>query len=121
MPPALVAIVLERTDITPEKMCNSVTRDERVRLMKTLKHFTVEVYHLLGLEKAVVTSGGVPLTELDTKTMRSLKYGNLHIIGDLLDVNRPSGGYSLQLCWTSGFVAGSAAAAACLRRQAARA
>ncbi len=109
--PALVPVVLGRAEIEPEKMCNSVTRDERVRLMKTLKHFTVEVDHLLGLEKAVVTSGGVPLTELDTKTMRSLKYENLYVIGDLLDINRPSGGYSLQLCWTSGFVAGTAAAA----------
>lgn len=111
VPPALVAVVLERAEIHGEKMCNSVTRDERVRLMKTLKHFAVEVSHLLGLEKAVVTSGGVPLTEIDTKDMRSLKYDNLYIIGDLLDVNRPSGGYSLQLCWTSGFVAGTAAAA----------
>ena len=109
--PALVAVILGRADIDGEKMCNSVTRDERVRLMKTLKHFSVEVAGLLGLEKAVVTSGGIALTELDTRTMRSLKYNNLYVVGDLLDINRPSGGYSLQICWTSGFVAGTAAAA----------
>jgi predicted Rossmann fold flavoprotein len=109
--PALVPVLLDRAGINPEKMCNSVTRDERVRLMKTLKHFEVEVKNLLGLEKAVVTSGGVALTEIDMKTMQSLKYPNLYIVGDLLDINRPSGGYSLQICWTTGFVAGSAAAA----------
>ncbi len=114
--PALVSPILQIAEIEPEKMCNSVTRDERLRLMKTLKHLTVEVDHLLGLEKAVVTSGGLALTEIDFKTMRSTKFANLYVVGDLLDIDRPSGGYSLQLCWTSGFVAGSAAAAACLRR-----
>lgn len=107
---ALAPVILERAEISGEKMCNSVTRDERMRLMKTLKHFQVEVKDLLGLDKAVVTSGGVALTEIDFKTMRSFKYDNLYIIGDLLNINRPSGGYSLQLCWTTGFVAGSSAA-----------
>lgn len=107
---ALVPVILERAEISGDKMCNSVTRDERMKLLKTLKHFAVEIKSLLGLDKAVVTSGGAALTEIDFKTMRSLTYKNLHIIGDLLDINRPSGGYSLQLCWTTGFVAGSAAA-----------
>lgn len=110
--PALVSPILQMAGIESEKMCNSVTRDERVRLMKTLKHLETEVDHLLGLEKAVVTSGGLALTEIDFKTMRSQKYGNLYIVGDLLDIDRPSGGYSLQLCWTTGFVAGTAAATA---------
>ena len=80
--------------------------------MKALKHARWEVAHLLGLHKAVITAGGVALTEIDFKTMRSLKADNLYIVGDLLNINRPSGGYSLQLCWTTGFVAGSAAAQA---------
>jgi len=71
----------------------------------------IEVTGLLGLEKAVITSGGVSLDEIDFKTMRSQKFDNLYIVGDLLNIDRPSGGYSLQLCWTTGFVAGSAAAA----------
>lgn len=108
--PALVPVVLEIAGIEPEKMSNSVTREERMRLQKTLKHLRVEVDHLLGLEKAVVTSGGLALTEVDFKTMRSLKYDNLYVTGDILDIDRPSGGYSLQLCWTTGFVAGDAAA-----------
>ena len=61
---------------------------------------------ILGFDKAVVADGGVPLTEIDTKTMRSLRCENAYIIGDLLHVNRPSGGFSLQLCWTTGWVAG---------------
>jgi len=107
--PALVSVVLEHAGIDGETFCNSITRDERVRLMKTLKHFRFEVKNLLGLDKAIITSGGVSLNEIDFKTMASLKYPNLYLIGDILNIDRPSGGYSLQLCWTTGFVAGSSA------------
>jgi predicted flavoprotein YhiN len=54
----------------------------------------------------VVADGGVPLGEIDMRTMRSNKCANLLLTGDLLHINRPSGGYSLQLCWTTGYVAG---------------
>jgi predicted Rossmann fold flavoprotein len=108
--PGLVPVVLERAQIDAETFCNGVTRDARVRLMKTLKHCRFEVKNLLGMEKAVITAGGVSLNEVDFKTMRSTKYKNLYLVGDILNIDRPSGGYSLQLCWTTGFVAGTAAA-----------
>ena len=110
VPPALVPLLLSRAGVDGEVACNSITREARVRLMKTLKHMRFEASHLLGMDKAIITAGGVPLTEIDLKTMRSLKCENLYLVGDLLNINRPSGGYSLQLCWTTGFVAGSAAA-----------
>jgi predicted flavoprotein YhiN len=102
--------VLGAAQIDTEALCNTITRESRVRLMKTLKHLRFEAKNLLGMDKAVVTAGGVALTEVDFKTMRSLKYKNLSLVGDILDIDRPSGGYSLQMCWTTGFVAGSAAA-----------
>lgn len=108
--PALAPVLLERARIAGDTFCNSVTRDSRIRLMKELKHLRLTVKGLLGLEKAVVTSGGVALPEIDFKTMRSLRFKNLYVAGDILDIDRPSGGYSLQLCWTTGFVAGGAAA-----------
>ncbi len=111
VPPALVPILLELADIKPETSCNSIKREERIRLAKLLKALKLEVKGLLGLDKAIITSGGVSLEEIDFKTMRSLKYSNLYIVGDLLNIDRPSGGYSLQICWTTGFVAGTAAAA----------
>jgi predicted Rossmann fold flavoprotein len=107
IPPALVSPLLELAQIPGETVCNSVTRVQRLALAHLLKHLRVRVKSLLGLEKAIITSGGVAREELDWKTMRSLKYDNLYIVGDLLDIDRPSGGYSLQLCWTTGFVAGS--------------
>ncbi len=66
----------------------------------------MEAKGLLGKDKAVVSSGGVSLEEVDLKTMQSRIFQNLYIIGDVLNIDRPSGGYSLQLCWTTGFVAG---------------
>ena len=55
----------------------------------------------------IVADGGILLSEIDTKTMRSKKVSNLFVTGDLLDIRRPSGGFSLQLCWTTGYVAGT--------------
>ena len=109
----LAPLILEGAGVDPETACNAVTREKRVSLIRELKHLRFEVKGLLGLEKAVITAGGVDLREVDFRTMSSLKYPNLYLVGDLLDINRPSGGYSLQLCWTTGFVAGSAA---CARR-----
>ncbi|MCE9628619.1 MAG: NAD(P)/FAD-dependent oxidoreductase [Candidatus Vogelbacteria bacterium] len=108
IPSGLVATILELAQINPDQPCHSVTREERLKLIKTLKHLPAEVKGLLGEDKAVTSSGGVKLTEVDFRTMQSRHYSNLYIIGDLLDINRPSGGYSLQLCWTTGHVAGEA-------------
>ena len=60
----------------------------------------------MGFDRAVVADGGVELKEIDLKTMRSKKVPNLLVTGDLLHISRPSGGYSLQLCWSTGYVAG---------------
>jgi hypothetical protein len=65
------------------------------------------VVKLLGKDKAIITSGGVSLEEVDFKTMRSRLFPNIYFVGDILNIDRPSGGYSLQLCWTTGFVAGT--------------
>ena len=107
IPAALANIIITESKIPPETRCNSITREQRISLMKLLKDLRVEVKHLLGTDKAIITSGGVALDEIDFKTMRSRIIPNLHIIGDMLNIDRPSGGYSLQLCWTTGYVAGN--------------
>ncbi len=107
VPTALVPVVIELAGIDPDTACNSITREERLRLIDTLKHIPLHVSHLLGTDKAIITSGGVGLDKVDFKTMRSRLYDNLYLVGDILDIDRPSGGYSLQLCWTTGYVAGS--------------
>ncbi|MGK2849024.1 MAG: NAD(P)/FAD-dependent oxidoreductase [Minisyncoccota bacterium] len=112
VPLALVSVLMQLSGIDAEKPIHSVTREERLVLSGLLKDMRMTVNGLLGVEKAVVTSGGVALPEVDFKTMQSRLYPNLHIIGDVLNIDRPSGGYSLQLCWTTGYVAGTHAVSA---------
>ncbi|PIR86994.1 MAG: aminoacetone oxidase family FAD-binding enzyme [Candidatus Harrisonbacteria bacterium CG10_big_fil_rev_8_21_14_0_10_49_15] len=107
VPVALVQVLLEIAGIDGEQFSHSVKREERVALVALLKAVPLRVQGLLGEDKAVVSSGGVALGEVDFKTMRSRLVPNLYIVGDVLNVDRPSGGYSLQLCWTTGFVAGA--------------
>ncbi len=106
--PAMIPVFLKLAGIHPEKPVHGVTRDERMALARLAKDFRMTVTGLLGTDKAIVTSGGVPLEEVDCKYMRSRKFANLYLVGDVLNIDRPSGGYSLQLCWTTGFVAGTA-------------
>ncbi len=110
IPSSMVKMVLELTGIDGEIKNNSVKREDRIRLIDFLKGIPMEVGGLLGEDKAVVSSGGVALEEVDFKTMKSKKIDNLYMVGDVLNIDRPSGGYSLQLCWTTGFVSGSSAA-----------
>ncbi|MBI2577779.1 MAG: aminoacetone oxidase family FAD-binding enzyme [Candidatus Wildermuthbacteria bacterium] len=86
---------------------HSITKEQRKAIVHTLKALPITITNLLGYDRAIVADGGVLLNEIDTRTMRSRLYENLFVVGDLLDINRPSGGYSLQLCWTTGYVAGS--------------
>ena len=106
IPTTLTPILLNLANIEEDRKCNSITRSERHTLISLLRALPVTVNHLLGPEKAIIASGGVALTEIDFKNMRSKIYSNLYIIGDMLNIVRPSGGYSLQLCWTTGAVAG---------------
>jgi predicted Rossmann fold flavoprotein len=85
---------------------HSVIREDRHRLVEKVKHMTFTVCGTKGYEWAIVSDGGVDLTEIDTRTMQSKICPSVYVVGDMLNVNRQSGGFSLQLCWTTGFVAG---------------
>ena len=86
---------------------HSVTKEERRALAQLLKDLRFSIKGTLGYDKAVIADGGVDLEEVDLKTMSSKLCPNLYLLGDVLNINRPSGGFSLQLCWTTGFVAGT--------------
>lgn len=101
----ILILLAEKIDF--DKKVHSINRDERKYIVNTLKGLPITISGLMGFDRAVIADGGVPLAEIDMRTMRSLKVENLFITGDLLHINRPSGGFSLQLCWTTGYVAGS--------------
>lgn len=110
LPLQLVKGILAELSIDGETPCHSVRKEDRVQLLQYLQAVPLPVEGLLGVEKAIVSSGGVALTEVDFKTMSSKFVPQLYIVGDMLNINRPSGGYSLQLCWSTGYVAGVHAA-----------
>jgi predicted Rossmann fold flavoprotein len=89
-----------------ETSTNSVSKEFRKSLTHLLKQIPITITGLEGYHKSIVADGGISLDEIDMRTMRSKKISNLYVTGDLLNIRRPSGGFSLQLCWTTGFVAG---------------
>ncbi len=111
VPPKLGHAVLTLANIPDDTPLYRLTRQQRLSLARTLKALPLTVAGLLGTDKAIVTGGGVDLREVVFKTMQSKLCSNLFLAGDILDFDRPSGGFSLQICWTTGFVAGSSAAA----------
>lgn len=92
--------------IDENKKIHSITKEERKKIVNLLKALPVSVTGLMGFDRAVVADGGVDMKEIEMKTMRSKIINNLFVTGDLLNMNRNSGGYSLQICWTTGYIAG---------------
>ena len=107
LPTTLVTELLKELTIDTNTVCHSLSTEARTSLALYLKAVPLEVKGLLGADKAVVSSGGVELTEINFKTMESKVVPHIYVVGDMLNIDRPSGGYSLQLCWSTGFVAGN--------------
>ncbi len=107
VPTSIGAVMLKILGIDGDKYGHSLTRVERVRLLEILKALPLPISSLLGEDKAIVSDGGVFLEEINFKTMESKLIPKLYLVGDVLNINRPSGGYSLQICWSTGYVAGT--------------
>ncbi|MBU4480001.1 NAD(P)/FAD-dependent oxidoreductase [Patescibacteria group bacterium] len=108
LPKKLAQEILKLPDINLfEREVNSITKEERKKLVKKMKKLNFEISGTLGLEKSIIADGGIILEEVNFKNMTSKLYSNLYLLGDILNINRPSGGFSLQLCWTTGYLAGS--------------
>lgn len=107
LPSALVHPVLQVSNVSALKQVNSVTREERVSLIKTMKNFILIPQSLRGFTEAVVTSGGVDLKEINPKTMESKKIKGLRFCGEVLDVDAYTGGFNLQIAFSTGFICGN--------------
>ncbi len=108
LPARMVPVLLELARVDPDLPAHSLTKASRLEIVRLMKALPLTFDGLLGSDKAIVTSGGVALEEIDFRTMRSRLFDNLYLAGDLLDFQRRSGGYSLQICWSSGWAAGTA-------------
>ena len=110
LPQKMIATIVKLSGIDPRKKINTVTGAERKKLALLLKDLRLTFDGTAGYAQAVVTSGGVNLKEVDSKTMQSRLIGNLYFAGEILDVDGPTGGYNLQICWSTGYAAGTYAA-----------
>ncbi len=106
LPKKLIPLIIKLSGIDPDQKANAITKEERKKLLHLLKNFELNVKSLFGYNKAIVTSGGVSLKEVDPQTMQSKLIKNLYLAGEILDLDAPTGGYNLQVCWSTGHLAG---------------
>lgn len=106
LPQKLISLVLAYAGIAPTKSVNSITKEERMRLLRILKAFPLKLRSLRGFEEAIITSGGVDLTEINPKTMESKKIKGVRFCGEVLDVDAFTGGFNMQIAFATGYAAG---------------
>lgn len=110
LPSKLIPVIVKLSGINQIKKVNEITKKERNKLVKLLKNLEMTVNSLLGFETAIITLGGVSLKEIDAKTMKSKLIDNLFFAGEIINLHGPTGGYNLQLCWSTGHLAGQSSA-----------
>ena len=110
LPQKMIEPVVELSGIDPRKKVNSVTREERMKLAEIIKHFRIPLSHFRPIDEAIVTKGGVAVSELDPRTMQSKLVEGLYFAGEVIDVDAYTGGFNLQIAFSTGYTAGEDAA-----------
>lgn len=104
-PSKLIPVMVELSGILPEKQVNAVSKEERHSLVRLIKNFTMTLTGIRGYNEAIITRGGVSVREIDPGTMESKKVKNLYFAGEVLDLDAVTGGYNLQIAWSTGYMA----------------
>ena len=107
LPQKLIPVIIEYSGINPEKQVNSITKQERLTLVNLLKEFDVTIKKFRKIDDGIITSGGVSIKEVNPKTMESKIVSGLYFAGEILDVDSYTGGFNLQIAYSTGFVAGN--------------
>ena len=110
LPRSMIPVIVRRSGIPAEEKVHSITREQRRALLELMKRFPVEIACKAPVEEAIVTSGGVKVSEIEPGTMQSKRVRGLYAAGELLDVDAYTGGFNLQIAWATGRAAGLAAA-----------
>ena len=110
LPRSMIPVIVRRSGIPAEEKVHSITREQRRALLELMKRFPVEIACKAPVEEAIVTSGGVKVSEIEPGTMQSKRVHGLYAAGELLDVDAYTGGFNLQIAWATGRAAGLAAA-----------
>ena len=105
LPKALIPVVISESNIDKHKKCNEITKQERTSLVNTIKNLTVDFQEFRPIAEAIVTRGGVSVKEIDPKTMQSKLVSGLYFAGEMIDVDAYTGGFNLQIAFSTGFLA----------------
>lgn len=108
LPRKLIPVIISLCEINPEKKVNQITKEERNRLVCTIKGINLSVDKLRGYEEAVITKGGVSVKEINPTTMESKLVQNVFFVGEVLDVDALTGGFNLQIAWSTAYIAAKA-------------
>ena len=106
LPQKLIPIIIEKSQINPDKKVNEITKEERKKPVETFKKFEVIIKEFRPIEEAIVTSGGINIKEINPKTMESKKVKGLYFAGEIIDVDSYTGGFNLQIAYSTGYTAG---------------
>lgn len=104
LPRKLISVIIARTGIDAHLKVNFITKEQRKKLVKTLKEFEIKIDRKADIDEAIVTRGGVSVKEINPKTLESKKIKNLYFIGEVLDVDAYTGGFNLQIAWSTGYL-----------------
>ncbi len=107
LPQKLIPIIIKKSKIRPDKKVNEITKKEREELIKQIKDFEIIIKSFRPIEEAIITSGGINIKEINPKTMESKKVKGLYFAGEIMDVDSYTGGFNLQIAYSTGYVAGS--------------
>ena len=113
LPAKMIPIIIERSQIDPQKKVNVITKEERRKFAELIQKVPLTVTGTRGFEEAIITSGGVRVQEVNPSTMESKLVKGLYFAGEMLDVDALTGGFNLQIAWSSGHLAGQSAGADC--------
>lgn len=106
LPKKMIDVVIDKSKIDPEKHVNEITREERMNLIKLLKCFEIRIDGFRPVDEAIVTAGGISVKEINPKTMESKIVSGLYFAGEIIDVDAYTGGFNLQIAYSTGFTAG---------------
>ena len=107
LPSKMIPIIIKLSEIDPDKQVNEITREERVKLVELLKALPMTIIGLRGWNEAIITKGGVSVKQVNPSTMESKLVNGLYFAGELLDLDAMTGGYNLQIAWSTGYLAGN--------------
>lgn len=108
LPQKMISTVIELSGIDQNKKVNEITREERARLVQLLKNFEITLHDFRPIEEAIITAGGISIKEINPKTMESKLIKGLYFAGEIIDVDAYTGGFNLQIAYSTGYTAGGA-------------